>query len=275
MTGFRGIAPGVHVLRHPALDVNVALVVGADRALLVDTLSGPAQAEELHDRVRAVTDLPLTLVNTHHHFDHCFGNDTLLRRGAGPAWAHEWTAGQLRVYGGRWQREWYEQWLPQDPQVAAELRSATVTAPERVVHRDARIDLGDRQVTLRHTGRGHTAGDLAVWVPDAGVLVAGDLLEEAGPPDFADAFPLDWPQTLGTLLADLPEDTSVVPGHGSVVDLAFAWSQQTQLAELARLISAGDEAGADAEEVAAEAPFGPAAALAAVHRAYVQLSGVG
>ena len=42
---------------------------------------------------------------------------------------------------------------------------------------DRALDLGDRYVELVHTGRGHTAGDVVVRVPDADVLVAGDLLE--------------------------------------------------------------------------------------------------
>ena len=43
------------------------------------------------------------------------------------------------------------------------------------------LDLGDRQVELVHPGRGHTGGDLVVRVPDADVLLAGDLVEEPRP----------------------------------------------------------------------------------------------
>ena len=43
------------------------------------------------------------------------------------------------------------------------------------------IDLGDRMVELVHPGRGHTGGDLVVRVPDADVLLAGDLVEESAP----------------------------------------------------------------------------------------------
>ena len=56
------------------------------------------------------------------------------------------------------------------------------------------IDLGDRVVELVHPGRGHTGGDLVVRVPDADVLLAGDLVEESAPPSYGpDCFPLDWP----------------------------------------------------------------------------------
>ena len=73
---FVEVADRVHVLRDPLLHVNVTLVVGDGAALLVDTLSTAGQARELAEAARAVTPHPWTIVNTHHHFDHCFGNAT-------------------------------------------------------------------------------------------------------------------------------------------------------------------------------------------------------
>ncbi len=75
------------VRRYPVLDVNATLVVGDGGALLVDTLSTPGQATELAAAVAAVTSAPLTVVNTHHHFDHCFGNATFTPAGGG-SWGH-------------------------------------------------------------------------------------------------------------------------------------------------------------------------------------------
>jgi len=75
--GLIEVGPDVYVLRYPVLDVNVSLIVGGEVAVVVDTLSTVDQATELATAVRAVTPLPLAIVNTHHHFDHCFGNATL------------------------------------------------------------------------------------------------------------------------------------------------------------------------------------------------------
>ncbi len=47
------------------------LICGKDRALLVDTANGE---EDLRPVVRSITDLPVTVVNTHGHPDHIFGN---------------------------------------------------------------------------------------------------------------------------------------------------------------------------------------------------------
>ena len=53
------------------------------------------------------------------------------------------------------------------------------SCPERTFSSAIALDLGDRYVELVHPGRGHTAGDLVVRVPDADVVLAGDLVEQA------------------------------------------------------------------------------------------------
>jgi glyoxylase-like metal-dependent hydrolase (beta-lactamase superfamily II) len=273
MAEFTEVAAGVYVLRHPLPDVNVTLIVGNDRALLVDTLSGPGHARELAEAVRRVTPAPLAAVNTHHHFDHCFGNATLVDAGGGPIWAHRETVAQLRDHGRRWQREWYEQWQPTQPELAEELGSAVIVAPDRVVHDSATLDVGGRRVELRHLGRGHTEGDLIVLVPDASVVIAGDLIEQSGPPDFGDSYPLEWPETVAALINLCAPEAVIVPGHGAPVDLAFAQAQHGQLSQLDWLIREGHSARARAADVAVRSPFGPEASLIAVQRGYEELSG--
>jgi glyoxylase-like metal-dependent hydrolase (beta-lactamase superfamily II) len=273
VNGFAEVATGVYVARHPVLDVNATLIVGEDRALLVDTLSGPVQGRELTEAVRRVTPAPLAAVNTHHHFDHCFGNTSLIEAGCGPIWGHRETVSQLRDHGPRWQRAWYEQWLPTQPELAEELGGAVIAAPTRVVHDAATLDVGGRRVELRHLGRGHTEGDLVVLVPDAGVVLAGDLIEESGPPGFEDSFPLEWPETVSALLNLISPDAVVVPGHGAPVDRAFVQAQHGQLSDLDWLIRYGHRDRATEDAVAARSPFGAEVSLVAVRRGYDELSG--
>jgi glyoxylase-like metal-dependent hydrolase (beta-lactamase superfamily II) len=277
MTQFRELADRVYVLRYPVLDVTVTLVVGDGAALVVDTLSTPDQAAELVDAVRAVTPYPLTIVNTHHHFDHCFGNATLAAAagaaGEADIWAHEDAAAHLRERGVRWQRQWYEQWLPIEPELAEGLAEAAILPPNRTVRTEATVDVGGRPVRLCHLGRGHTDGDLVVLIPDADVVVAGDLVEESGPPDFGDAYPLEWPETLAALDRLLSPATVVVPGHGTPVDGAFVRAQHALLTRLDWLIRDGHADGAPERAVAARSPFDPDQSLVAVARGYAELSG--
>ena len=60
-------------------------------------------------------------------------------------------------------------------------------------------------------GRGHTAGDVVVYLPKERVLATGDLLVE-GTSYMGDAYFTDWIDTIEKLKA-LDFDT-VLPGHG-------------------------------------------------------------
>ena len=298
---FVEVAPDVHVLRYPVLDVNVSLILGGETALLVDTLSTQAQATELIAAVRQVTAAPLIVANTHAHFDHCFGNETMARVGA-RIWAHEHTAYLLRAYGDDLRRAACEVWGPTSLELATGLPAVRIRPPDHEVSGSTTLDLGGRIVTLAHLGRGHTAGDLIVLVPDAKLIVAGDLVEESGPPQFEDAFPLQWARTLAAMLADpcaqeAPEPRAqeasgsraqeapgsraqgvpgprarIVPGHGAVVEREFVVGQHQQLTVLANLIRAGQAAGDPVETVAAAAPFDNLTAQTAVARGYAELA---
>jgi glyoxylase-like metal-dependent hydrolase (beta-lactamase superfamily II) len=271
MTVLREIASGVHILRHKVLDVSATLVVGEESALVVDTLSTDAQAQDLLAAVRRVTDLPLAVVNTHHHFDHSFGNAVFAALGA-PVWGHEETAVLLGPHGAALREQWHREWLEAEPLLAAELATVTPTPPDHTLRTEAVVDLGGRLVQLRHFGRGHSAGDLVALVPDADVAIVGDLVEQSGPPRFEDAYPLEWPDTVAALQPLLGPDTQVVPGHGKVVDAVFVRGQHEQLAALAWLIRDGDADGAPAERVAAKSPFPQEPALVAVRRGYLHLN---
>jgi glyoxylase-like metal-dependent hydrolase (beta-lactamase superfamily II) len=194
------VGDGVFVRRHRSLDLNCGLVVGEDACLVVDTRSDLVEAADLAAAVRRITPHPWTVVNTHAHYDHCFGNAAFR-----PAeiWASRGCAAAL----------------------AASLDQQGL--PDRLVDDVATLDVGGREVVLRFLGRGHTDHDLVVDVDDGAVVFAGDLVEEGAPPAFEDAFPAEWPATVGRvhLLAQGP----VVPGHGAVVDAAFVGAQREEL----------------------------------------------
>ncbi|SBT47484.1 MBL fold metallo-hydrolase [Micromonospora narathiwatensis] len=270
---FVEVADRVHVLREPLLHVNVTLVVGEGAALLVDTLSTAAQARELAEAARTVTPHPWTVVNTHHHFDHCFGNVTLAADPPRPVYAHELAAVALRDHPDELRRAAYEEMRDEQPALAAELARTELLAPTHAVRVETVLDVGGRRVVLRHPGHGHTDADLVVHVPDADVLVAGDLVEQSGPPAFEESYPIQWPDALADLLRLTTPDTVVVPGHGTPVDVDFVRDQHAKLARQAWLIRAGHTGNAPPERVAAESPFGARPGLIAARRGYAELDG--
>lgn len=274
MTEFTEIADGVFVLVYPYLRVNCTLITGETGALLVDTLSTEAQARELQEAVLRVTTKPLGIVNTHFHFDHCFGNATL----AGPQtpiWGHRECGRELREHGREWQRAWEQELLPADEPTARQVGQVTLRPPTADVDREDLIDIGGRLVRLAWHGRGHTAGDLVVRVDD--VLVAGDLVEEGAPPGFADSYPLDWPETLRALARTVGPETVVVPGHGELVDAEFLTIAHDEMAALDWLIRDAHGDSGDVAKVAAASSLarwgeaGRREAEHAVRRGYAQL----
>lgn len=262
----------VYVLRRERLDVNSTLIVGGAAAVIVDTGSTPAEAAALVTAARRVTDLPWSVVNTHHHFDHCFGNQVVAGDPPAPVWAHQETARLLHRPVEVVRDEAYREMADDDPQLAAQLRDVVVRPPDRTVTRSVTLDLGDRAVELWHPGRGHTIGDLVVRVADADLLVAGDLVEQGAPPSFDDGYPLEWPDTLAAVSRRLGPSSVVVPGHGACVDTGFVRAQHAELVALEWLIRDGHADGAPVDRVAARAPFGVATATVAVTRGYAELA---
>jgi glyoxylase-like metal-dependent hydrolase (beta-lactamase superfamily II) len=66
-----------------------------------------------------------------------------------------------------------------------------------------------------HIGRGHTAGDVIAWVPDANVVFSGDLVEYHSACYCGDAHLADWPKTLDRLASF--KANALVPGRGAAL----------------------------------------------------------
>jgi glyoxylase-like metal-dependent hydrolase (beta-lactamase superfamily II) len=228
--GWVEVGDRVFVRRHRDLDLNCGLVVGDDACLVIDTRSHLGEGRALAEAVRAVTQHPWTVVNTHAHYDHCFGNAAFR-----PAeiWAHRGTAAELARTGEHQRANAVAGLLADDDPAAELVATAPIDLPDQLVDDAAVLDIGGRTVSLRHLGRGHTGADLVVVVDD--VVFAGDLVEEGAPPAMEDAYPLEWAGTVSALL-DLVRGP-VVPGHGAVVDATFVAAQRDELAALARWLT--------------------------------------
>ena len=215
--------------------------MGDGACLVVDTRSHLGEAADLIAAVRAVTPHPWTVVNTHAHYDHCFGNAAFR---PAPVWGSRGCAAALCATGERQRAAVVARAAAAGrPRAADLMRAAPLDPPDHLVDDVAgarrRRPRGGaalprpRAHRPRPRDRGRDAGD-------ATVVFAGDLVEEGAPPAFEDAYPADWPATLGRLhaLARGP----VVPGHGAVVDAAFVGAQREELLAVARR-AAGRAAG--------------------------------
>ncbi|WP_180951771.1 MBL fold metallo-hydrolase [Brevibacterium jeotgali] len=238
----------VHVLVTDPVRLNSVLITGADRALLIDTGAGPEQATRILAAVRGLTDLPLTVANTHDHWDHFFGNPTFAEAGVteflgSPAFVRD-------SPGSAWlQHAEASEHVLELPAPDALLVTTRAVADGEI------LDLGALRPDGAHGGEssprgsaphrvellslsGHTDTDLAVRVGP--IVVCGDLVEEGAPPQVGlDATPLAWVRSLDALLA-LRDVERFVPGHGSPVTRAFV---ETQRDDLLRAAEADDASG--------------------------------
>lgn len=261
---FDELGDGVFRRRYESLDLNIGVVVGQQALLLVDSRASHLQADQLREELGTLTCLPVGwVVNTHFHWDHTWGN---ARFPEAALWGHEQCRAEM-VEHGETARQRILESMPREHHPAIE--EVEITPPTETFASSQLLDLGGRLVELRYHGLAHTNSDIVVRVPDAAVLFTGDLIEEGAPPSFGDSYPLDWAQTLDSIRLE----TTVVPGHGDIVDAAFVATQQEEIERVADIARAGHVEGTPVESLTQQGPYPPEAMRHALSRAYAQLSG--
>ncbi|GHC44150.1 MBL fold metallo-hydrolase [Streptomyces cinnamoneus] len=216
IAGTQEIAPDLLVIPNDRAQLvpNIGVIGGTRAVLVVETGIGTANAEQVLALASEVAKgRRLYLTTTHFHPEHAFGAQAFAGHATylvNRAQADDLTAkgpGYLEMFRGF------------GGPVARRLDGVRVPTPDVVYDGGYDLDLGGRTVRLRPTGRGHTKGDQAVEVPDAGVLFTGDLAETGQfaifpwfPPYDTDVSGVRWLAVMDRLVATGPR--VVVPGHG-------------------------------------------------------------
>jgi glyoxylase-like metal-dependent hydrolase (beta-lactamase superfamily II) len=273
VTDFAEVADRVWVARYEWADANVT-AIGSERGLVVVDTHGSAAAGRtvLEDLRRLGAGSVAAVVNTHWHWDHSFGNAAFREHDPGvPIHAHEDAARMLAEQGEHMKARFAESDDPHADEVAA----TELVVPDRLFSSARSLDLGDRLVELVFPGRGHTDGDLVVVVPDAAIVLGGDLVEESARPWIGmDSFPLEWYGSLDVVLSLVGPQTQVVPGHGVPVDRAFVETQRDELAAIGETVRrlAGDGVPLEEAVASGEWPWEADERIAnACRRGYEQL----
>jgi cyclase len=188
---------------------NVGIVHDGDSVLLVDTTQTTARTRRLRAAVAELSSAPVrTIVNTHHHGDHTFGN---------------FLFPDATVVGHRQCRlEMVARGLQSAvfPDQAERLQDVQIAPPTIVF--DERIDVyvGDLHCVVQHLGgAAHTSNDGIVHVPERGIVFAGDLAFNGSTP-FALAGSVRGSIRVSEALAGIDADV-VVPGHGPITTPAI------------------------------------------------------
>jgi len=205
------LGDGVYALTAEG-DPNVGAVEAEDFVVCIEARATPVAAHAWLRQLREHTDKPVRyLVLTHYHAVRTLGASAF---DVPEIIAHERTAFLIAERG---EADWASELgrmprLFRSPESIPGLTWPTLTFSDRLT-----IPLGGRRGTLElaYCGRGHTAGDIVVWLPAHGVLFAGDLVESAAALYTGDAFHTDWATSTLDAVAAFGA-TALVGGRGPV-----------------------------------------------------------
>ena len=262
------VAPGVYAVisLDPlglANHANAVFIVNDADVVVVDTQFTLTRTRAVLAALRAITDKPVSaVVNTHWHDDHTFGNQVYQE--AFPdaeIIAHAHTREDMasigvenrarQVEGGPAavamfrdavttgtamdktpmsddERAAYQSTAAIAAEYLADMPAFALALPTRTFDDVLTLTRGGRVIEIRHLGPCVTRGDAVVFLPQEGVLVAGDIVDNPLP--FAYGCDVrGWIDALAKVRAMKPR--VIVPGHGAVMQ------DDAQVILLAKLLS--------------------------------------
>ncbi len=268
------VTDGIYCATGPgpiAAGCNSAIIVTDDGVVVVDAGQTAEAGRALIKAIRTVTDQPIRyVIDTHHHFDHTFGNeafpaDTLII-------GHEFTRAKLAgtplneisvgdvLNSLRTRITRFSAGAEKDTDEAkakvAEAKSyldalsaVKPRPPTRMVSDAMQLRVGNRDLRILWLGRGHTAGDIVVYLPAEKILCTGDLYNGAVG-YLKEAFVGEWADTLDAL-AKIDADV-MIAGHGPVLkkDAAQIAVVRDCLREMERQAAALEAAGVPVDAAA-------------------------
>jgi cyclase len=252
-----GVYAAVARPRNP-INCNAAVIVYDEGVLVVDTHSRPSSAQGLIEQIKTITDKPVRYaVNTHFHWDHAQGNHAYpvafprqvaivsseatrqnlesmgLERVKAQLEEAPNTIAALRktlvVEKDAAARARIEDEIRQQEDYRAELKGLELTLPDLTFDKSLILHRSGRDIVLLFLGRGHTSGDVVVYLPKEKVVATGDLLH-GWMPFMADGYPPEWVATLDQV--GKLDFEQIVGGHGGVQPRSHLTTFRNYLADL-------------------------------------------
>ncbi|WP_326823806.1 MBL fold metallo-hydrolase [Streptosporangium sp. NBC_01756] len=249
---------------------NTGFLVGRRGVISVDACSTERRTLAYREAIRSVTDRPVTtLINTHHHGDHTFGNSAFPEA---TIVGHEKTREAILAEGIPEYRT--TAWTEVD-------WGDLVPCPPFLTYTDGvTVHSDELRCEVRHLGLpAHTTNDSIVWIPERSLLFAGDLVFNGGTP-FVMMGSVQGSITALDRLRELGAET-IVPGHGGVCGPEVIDRVQEYLRFVMATAELGRAAGLSPLEAARETDLGeygglldPERIVGNLHRAYAELDGL-
>ncbi|MDG1530624.1 MAG: MBL fold metallo-hydrolase [Paracoccaceae bacterium] len=202
-------------------DPNSGVIIGDDSVMIVEAQATPRLANMVIEKVRSITDKPIThVVLTHYHAVRVLGASAF---GAQQIIMSDVARGMVMERG---QEDWDSEFQRFPRLFEGHESIPGLTYPTTTFSDSMTVFLGNRRVEIKQIGRAHTAGDAVVWVPDEEVMFTGDIVEYHSACYCGDGHFADWGNTLDAVKAYNPQ--SIAPGRGDalvgvdMVDAAIA-----------------------------------------------------
>jgi len=208
------ITDGVYMFQHSQGSGNSTVVITNDGVLVLDFHIDNADQTLAH--IRKLTDKKVKyLISSHAAGDHSSGSWYF--REDKPIWIA--TKNQIHDLQMQELKEFNERKNSNDPRYAA-YKKGEPGQPDVGFDGSMTLYFGGLTFVITAEGRGHSTGDLTVYIPQKRVMLMGDLLDteihpgqgESGEIFFSNV--KGWVQILDNIMArNLPVDT-YLPGHG-------------------------------------------------------------
>jgi cyclase len=167
-TVFEEVADGVYAFLGKRNDANALVVVTNDGVVLVDTGNNPPETRRLQEFIASVTDQPVRYVAiSQNHGDHIGGTPLF----APPAQviAHE----KVAEHWAGWRPHQISSWRKRFPERTDALSEIALTDNILTFSDHMILRLGGRVIELIYIDDPYNPGDIAVWLPEEGVMHAG------------------------------------------------------------------------------------------------------
>lgn len=191
-------------------DPNSGVIIGDESVMIVEAQATPRLANKVIEKVREVTDKPIThLVMTHYHAVRVLG-------------AAAYEAPQVimsdvtrSMVAERGQEDWDSEFQRFPRLFEGHESIPGLTWPTTTFSDTMTVYLGNRRVDLMHLGRAHTAGDIVIHVPDENVMFTGDIVEYHSACYCGDGHFSDWGDTLDEI--KWFDVDAIAPGRGDAL----------------------------------------------------------
>ena len=191
--------------------VNVGAIRTRRGIIAIDVPSYPRQARDWAMRLHTLTPRSvLYTILTDYHGDRIMNARWL----NAPVIAHEATADKLRSYDKRYPQLLLESLASRNPEFGRELSQSPVEHASMSFSKLMQLWKGGTEVQL-FAMPGPTAGSIGVYLPDTGVLFAGDAVVTDMPPLLVEADTAVWLDTIH-MLQNWPDPLHhIIPGRGN------------------------------------------------------------